>query len=365
MGNEICPSNTSRDDETNIERYSENQQFGYSENVWKRPVSASKVNPEIIEEATASTTINNKKIKRGFEKSFGSHQKEISKLTAQLQQKVQIIAEHEITIRQLEERNNETLTRLSAMASAKLTDGNANIADLSDENRPTKLSEKFSELYDNEWTNAFEFLTEIKKLDEETAILTLLKVLCVIYLDCKTKANEDYKSLVTGIQSFIVLKDQEIPKDFLKFAKDARKKNFKGELKNVRKKVKENIHKIFPDKTVRKTEAVKKYLETSLQLCWLMAVQDPPVHMDTVISKSDEPYDSNTHKQYTKSGTLIDYIVWPAIYLCENGSLLAKGIAQCKEDRTPILDEQRKQDKSFNGGIERNQNRAETVTTHL
>ena len=40
----------------------------------------------------------------------------------------------------------------------KMKTDNSNIADLSDKNRPTKLAEAFNELYDNEWTDAFEIL---------------------------------------------------------------------------------------------------------------------------------------------------------------------------------------------------------------
>ena len=40
----------------------------------------------------------------------------------------------------------------------KMKTDNSNIADLSDKNRPTKLAEAFNELYDNEWTDAFETL---------------------------------------------------------------------------------------------------------------------------------------------------------------------------------------------------------------
>lgn len=70
--------------------------------------------------------------------------------------------------------------RVSALASAKLTDGNANIADLSDENRPTKLAEQFSELYDNEWTDAFERILKSKsRIPEDEACRILLKILCV------------------------------------------------------------------------------------------------------------------------------------------------------------------------------------------
>jgi hypothetical protein len=69
--------------------------------------------------------------------------------------------------------------RLSAVASAKLTDGNPNIADLSDANRPTKLAEQYSELYDNEWTDAFDVLSKNRVPDEQAACRMLLEIFCV------------------------------------------------------------------------------------------------------------------------------------------------------------------------------------------
>lgn len=45
-------------------------------------------------------------------------------------------------------------TRLSKIASDKLTDGNPNFANLSDKNRPTKIGEKFGQMYDDEWSEA-------------------------------------------------------------------------------------------------------------------------------------------------------------------------------------------------------------------
>ena len=63
-----------------------------------------------------------------------------------------------------------------------------------------------------------------------------------------------------------------------------------------------------------------------------MVVQDPPVFVDINIDRHDEKFDSNKLKAYTKSGIYIDYIVWPPLYLHEDGNLLFKGIAQCKEE---------------------------------
>ena len=77
------------------------------------------------------------------------------------------------------------MRRLSAMASAQLTDGNPAITDLSDVNRPTKIAEKFSELYDNEWTDAFEALTSQYHMSEKEAVDTLLRILkVVVYHSC-------------------------------------------------------------------------------------------------------------------------------------------------------------------------------------
>lgn len=67
--------------------------------------------------------------------------------------------------------------RLSSVAGERLRFNNPAIADLSDENRPNKLAEKFSELYDNEWTEFYENM-EGTGTEEEIIgqIVQLLKV---------------------------------------------------------------------------------------------------------------------------------------------------------------------------------------------
>lgn len=67
--------------------------------------------------------------------------------------------------------------RLSKLAGDNLTYNNPNIADLSDKKRPTKLAEEFSELYDNEWTEAFE---DVPIEDEDQKIKFMLELLKVI-----------------------------------------------------------------------------------------------------------------------------------------------------------------------------------------
>ena len=57
-----------------------------------------------------------------------------------------------------------------------------------------------------------------------------------------------------------------------------------------------------------------------------MAVQDPPL----VLNKdTQDKFDTNRFKDYTKPGRFVEYVVWPALLLHESGPLLAKGVAQC------------------------------------
>lgn len=66
------------------------------------------------------------------------------------------------------------------MAGSKLTTNNPDIADLSNDNRPTKLAEKLGQLYDDAWTDSLEELTEIDtKLDDREAISFLLRIVMV------------------------------------------------------------------------------------------------------------------------------------------------------------------------------------------
>ena len=66
------------------------------------------------------------------------------------------------------------------MTSETLTSNNPNVADLADPHRPTKLGEMFSELYDNEWTDAFEALQAAGK-DDRRSIQILFKTFMVMH----------------------------------------------------------------------------------------------------------------------------------------------------------------------------------------
>jgi hypothetical protein len=77
------------------------------------------------------------------------------------------------------------------------------------------------------------------------------------------------------------------------------------------------------------TEAKQKYTVRCLELCWMMAIQDPPMMVDFGPAQ-DEDVDKNVFRLYTKQGDKVAFVVWPAVFLHENGPLVQKGVLQPK-----------------------------------
>ncbi|KAK3582922.1 hypothetical protein CHS0354_009729 [Potamilus streckersoni] len=94
----------------------------------------------------------------------------------------------------LERERKELLYRLSKLAGDTLTHNNSNIANLGDLYRPSILSDIYCELYDNEWTDAFQELTD-HGLAEKDAVEMLLNILLMCFHKCREITWERYQTL--------------------------------------------------------------------------------------------------------------------------------------------------------------------------
>jgi hypothetical protein len=56
-----------------------------------------------------------------------------------------------------------------------------------------------------------------------------------------------------------------------------------------------------------------------------VAIQDPPVVLTTKLTGK---FDTDRFRHYTKSGSTVDYVVWPVLFLHEGGPIICKGVAQ-------------------------------------
>ncbi|XP_052794310.1 myosin-1B-like [Mya arenaria] len=238
--------------------------------------------------------------------------------------------EHELSLaleksrrefREVQHEIDDTKTRLSKVMEQKRTDNNPNIAELSDINRPTKLSERYSELYDNQWPQAFDVIC--KQLhDEQSTIETLIGIL----MNAAKYCREEAMTQLEAIQGIL------LPRKTGSTFPSLLHKN----LNDFRKVLGEQTGAAIYEKYIRDIAKqrqqslqldVKPYVKECVELCWLMSIQDPPVVVAQEVQHG-ENFDTDFYKAYTKSGPLVDFVVWPALCLHENGPLLCKGIAQ-------------------------------------
>ncbi|XP_048774620.2 uncharacterized protein LOC125679439 [Ostrea edulis] len=231
------------------------------------------------------------------------------------------LREKDNQLKSLTEEKDNLLTRLSQIAGARLRDNNPAVSDLSDPNRPLKLSEKISELYDNEWTDAMEILE--KDRDETMAVETLLSII----LKCFSLCQKHSRFQLTSLSNALVLNEESTPDSTSaeKYAKDIQKSSSSWVLSDS------NLHSIIWQeigKTIGQQDAsrCKPYIDKCVQYCWLMCIQDPPMH--TVVFPRGLNFNSDEMKSFTKLGQFVDFTVWPAFYLHENGPLLSKAVVQ-------------------------------------
>ncbi|KAL3879962.1 hypothetical protein ACJMK2_032238 [Sinanodonta woodiana] len=260
---------------------------------------------------------------------------EIKKIRTEMQNKTIDIGESILSrLRRREKEKAELLNRLSSLASDRMRNQNANIADLSDTNRPTKLTERFSELYDNEWTDAFTSLRKEQNHDDQTAIKTLLFVLEKCYTKCKTIAEKQQKELGETFLSKEERKDQSF---------DLRVNECQKQIAEITyKDLQQNCENLIEDSAARKEdkdrnreylklEPVEKYCKLCIELTWLMCIQAPPIKLEFNHTKKAI---SKHFRHYTRSGDIPDFVVWPVLFLHDNGPVLSKGVIQFRASET-------------------------------
>lgn len=218
----------------------------------------------------------------------------------------------------------KALTRLSAYAGEKLRLNNPGLADLSDENRPNKLAEKFSELYDNDWTDALESLADTNQT-EESQTQELLHMLQDIYDCCLEFAERQRTRFILDITKPSTLKDEpldtDVPGRILSKVIDLQKQTASDAIADIRNYVlakKEN----FTNNT-----SMQKYLDRCTEYCWIMAIQDPPMMLDFGPAQNEE-FDKEVFRCYTRNGENVEFVVWPAVFLYKDGPLVTKGVLQ-------------------------------------
>lgn len=247
-----------------------------------------------------------------------------------LEEKEQIVLELENKLKLVTAEKEKALLRISKLAGAKLTEDNPGISDLSDTYRPLKIAEMFSELYDNEWTDALGTQISEMQKSEEDAIQNLLEILQQISILCCIGVSEQRSHLYDAMifrndNKNPELTEQNTPKLQLQKVKEFQKKTATALFPQIEQSILDND--TFRGQLRKEAELCQTYIRKCIQLCWMMYVQEPA--MELVFEfYAGQDIDENQVKAYRKRGLKINYLVWPLLLLHHDGPVAQKGIVQ-------------------------------------
>ncbi|XP_061188238.1 uncharacterized protein LOC133196344 [Saccostrea echinata] len=230
------------------------------------------------------------------------------------------------------EEKNYWVRRISEIAGAKMTDGNAQITDLSDPNRPIKLAERFGELYDACWTDVLEeFMIHHSKgtTAEEKKAIEGLKTLLE---DCHDACSTLSRSLAENTRKALMLQEEHITPALSHEINSLRKLASQKNIGNIKKICKEEVMSKSTS-CVKQLKSADFFIDECIDVCWFMVIQDPPLVFYYPEETEGQEFNTKRFQFYTRSGTKLEYVVWPALLLNKGGNLLRKGIAEPVEEK--------------------------------
>ncbi|XP_053389268.1 uncharacterized protein LOC128552264 [Mercenaria mercenaria] len=169
--------------EIQLER-SHTEQFKLQDRFDRQTHEFEGIKKKLTETSENNITLN--KEKKQLEKKHEVHIAEMYDTMADEKRK------HNSEMQKLTRDRDDIRDRLKLLTGVKLSEQNADIADLSDPYRAIEVSERFGQLYDDEWIDAFETLTEKKMgLSMKEAIAFLLRL---VQYECFWDETHDIKT---------------------------------------------------------------------------------------------------------------------------------------------------------------------------
>ncbi|XP_071127175.1 uncharacterized protein [Mytilus edulis] len=237
---------------------------------------------------------------------------------------------------------SELSSRLSGITSQQIADGEI-FTEIGDQNKPRRLGQRFSEVFEDTWSNAYEVLKpkkpESKKEDEkeemdEKTIEILQNIVKVIYEFCKKTADSQVNKLMIGMVPPIfdpmntkkeTKGDDDTVAKTEKMAKDYRKAVAPATIPILKQNIltQELQGKVLKDISIGKE--LKEYVDNCVNLIWYMCIQQPP--MEIVWGNRGEKFNKEMFRFSGKKGTKFRLTVWPAVLYFKDGGLAAPGYA--------------------------------------
>nr|XP_022322056.1 uncharacterized protein LOC111123785 isoform X2 [Crassostrea virginica] len=205
--------------------------------------------------------------------------------------------------------------------------------------RPEDVAELLSDIYNTEWQNAADFFMYKKKFREREAAGELLKILQDCFEFCGSLSEEHLKNLLDEVfvptENHHLLKKIHIPPPA-----DLTSKHVASDLNKIRRFTYPHMVPVVEQlfflsekhhlKTHIKTEKLYPFIKLCLKCAWISCVQDRPLSFTFNVRSGSSFYPDVMISRNTPAPE-VDYLVWPILFLHDNGPLLLKGIVHCSQ----------------------------------
>ncbi|KAL3878894.1 hypothetical protein ACJMK2_031222 [Sinanodonta woodiana] len=236
--------------------------------------------------------------------------------------------------------------RLSRLSMESARNARLNITDRS--SHPRTIMNRFSELYTYEWNTAFKELNKEKNDDAKASIHTLCTILKHAYKFCRVTSVNQLSDLTNNMKGQLQFPNIiEAPKGILvtetvpeeaglsilseigPAVKEIRKRAAVSSIPCLKMLFRTFIMDDLDIKTQKDTPLCI-YADRCVELCWLMAVQEPPMYLDFCRPGEVNPGKFRSYVETERPRTIIETCVWPALHQHENGPVLMQGVAIMK-----------------------------------
>ncbi|XP_021364058.1 uncharacterized protein LOC110457213 [Mizuhopecten yessoensis] len=304
-----------------------------------------------------------------YQKQESQHAADMDKLKKEIERQREELNKQAMANCKVTREKDEALNRLSEIAGQKLRQNNPAITDLSTDNRPTKIAERFKELYANQWTDAFTELTSDHSCSEIKAIDILLGSLDESFdftasiSENQLQRLEHSTQMLTNIEKTdthgAVMQNRQVDLAKTLPAKSGNRDQTQLQSEHtgdkmqpvplspecadlLRQVLKASAPALLPEVQQhflrdrqakvkipegKRGNAMIEFYKECAAITWYMNVQTPRLYLAPKPT-TGTPVQTDLYSLYTQSGEKVDYVVWPACLLHENGPLLAKGILQ-------------------------------------
>ncbi|XP_060582841.1 uncharacterized protein LOC132739192 isoform X1 [Ruditapes philippinarum] len=160
------------------------------------------------------------------------------------------------------------------------------------------ILDSYNELYDTHHSHAFEELDKIIK-DEKEIVMILKKMLfdAMQYIE-NEKEGKQFRIRQPTKESAL--------EKYLKYLKSQDTKIATG------------------------YGAVRSYINKCFDVCWEIYENKDKLKIQSDNTTNRDIFSTEMYRAFTKTGKLIDYLVWPALLRIDGTSIVLKGVAQCQ-----------------------------------